>query len=581
MNASSSRRQSGPQRDKGGADFLRIWSGRKIYPRVATVLDEGYPMLLRMADPSCSLWINQYISLMVKGWLKLRISSIPADRFTDPISELPPELLDQCQALLRKNLWPFSPVHWPTFQKQLASGTVEKSLYYAMLASAARTSPALIARFGSEQAASVFFADKVRKQVQDNLDSPSLADAHALLLIVLIDWGSSHATRAFMYLGLAARIALTFLHEADHRLNHNFLIAEIARRTIWMTFMVEQFLCSGNGRIPAIRAQELHISLPCPEMDYTFAIPSVVPMFDGALPPYTPSADSKVGSVGELGFLVQISRIWNLVATCTFKYSEGMAAQLRQLENSLFDWRTSLPAQYQDQANHLELHVDMGTGLSFGFAHCVYHCAMVFVQRERLHDQPQQSHGSSSAEAVRDRDNAIETIFCSANRIIEILNALEGSVSEGDMIIFPLFMLYSCFTASSAIAYISIKRLTSLRPASLSIVRESLRILRNMRSSWSLVVEWHEKLSRLVRVLQDRAMGIEDAAAADTSFERLPYGHLRASTPVTPIGAPAASMMGALQQPDNITAAEDLNQDHSSSTMFGQDEHQFWPWGYR
>ena len=458
-----------------------------------------------------------------------------------------------------------------------------------MLASAARASPSLIARFGSPNAASEYFANKVRKQVQDNLDNPSLADAHALLLIVLIDWGSSHATRAFMYLGLAARIALTFLHEADHRLNRDFLSAETARRTIWMTFMVEQFLCSGNGRIPAIRAQELQISLPCPEMDYTFAIPSVIPMFDGGVPPCHPLEHSRIGNVGELGFLVQISRIWNLVATCTFKCSEGMALQLAQLENSLAEWKKALPARYQDEGNHLELHVGMGTGLSFAFPHCVYHCAMVFVQREKLQDHRLQGYRldidglpafPEGANDLMIRDEAIETIFCSANRIIEILNAIELSVADGDLLVCPLFMLYACFTASSAIAFISIKRWTNLRPASLHIVRESLRILRNMRASWALVAEWHERLSTLVKVLQDRALGIEDATASERPLERLPYGHLRAQTPVTPIGAPAASMTGSLQNQEAI-ANDTPSYGCSPTALLGQDEHQFWPWGYR
>ncbi|KAH8883385.1 hypothetical protein GQ53DRAFT_883062 [Thozetella sp. PMI_491] len=465
----------------------------------------------------------------------------PTQSFADHAQRDLTELLNQCQDLLRKFLWPFSPFHWPTFQKKLADRTVEPSLYYAVIASAIRGSRKLTTRFSSPTAASDFFARKSRQRILENLDHPSLADVQALLLTVLIDWGSSRGTRAFMYLGMAARMALTFLPEADHRVAKDFLAAETARRTIWMVFMVEQFLSSGNGRIPAIRARELPISLPCSEMDYLFGTPSVAPMFDGGAPPRR-SAQDPVGPVGEFGSMIQISSIWNLVATWRFKCSpeDPVEPQLRQLEGALSEWTASLTAQYQDKPGHLDLHVSLGTGFAFGFAHSVYHCALVFLHRERLYAYSQ--GGDSPASGNKIRDKAIETIFSSAERIIEIINTLEAMGTEDTVVIFPIFMLYACFTASSAIAYISIRQWTNARQSSFKIVRESLRILRTMKSTWPLVGEWHAQLSSMVKVLQDRAMGIGNTALQDLSFERLPYGHVRAQTPTTPIETPSNSM---------------------------------------
>lgn len=450
-------------------------------------------------------------------------------------------MLTRCRELLQKFLWPFSPFHWPTFQKDLANGTVAESLHYAMIASTVRASRKLTAQFGSPVTASDFFACKSRQCILDNLDHPSLEDVQALLLITLLDWGSSRGTRAFMYLGLAARMALTFLPEGDHRLGKDFLAAETARRTIWMVFMVEQFLSSGNGRIPSMRAKELPISLPCSEMNYLFGIRSVVPMFDGGMPPRHSTQDD-MGTVGEFGSMIQISSIWNLVATSKFKCrpDEPFGPRLNQLEDMLSNWKASLPTQYQDMPGHLDLHVSLGTGFAFGFSHSVYHCALIFLHRERLYACDREVDRSLSDRNIRDK--SIDTILFSAERIIEIIKALEATNTDGDtVVIFPIFMLYACFTASAATAYISIKKLASSREVSFKIVRESLRILASMKRTWPLVEGWHMQLSSMVKVLQDRAMGIDSAASQVQLFETLQYGHVNAPTSIPSVEAQSSA----------------------------------------
>ena len=503
---------------------------------------------------------------------------------------------------------------------------MEKSLYYAMLASAIRTSRKLTATFGSPTAASDFFADKSRKYVLDSLDNPSLADVQALLLLVLLDWGSSRGTRAFMYLGMAARMALTHLPATEHRSDGyggvstpDFLVAETARRTIWMAFMSEQFLCSGSGRFPVLRVDDLRISLPSTEIDYLFGIPGIAPLYDGSIPyvaptsavaeapqgtyetritqlsspaaaaaaastlsnlsnispmpeiahadaprPRPPSNISSLpmntpqGTTSEFGAMVKISNIWHKVATWRFRQppnadhdTRQIEQQLMELENKLYEWKAALPSTYQDRPEHLMLHMSLGTGFAFGFIHCVYHCARILLHRERLYyaysqtESPFSSHANNTQGNLSSQSHShvhaegaasapIEAIFSSAERIIEIITTLE-TVSEQDddtLAVFPIFMLYACFTASAAVAYLSIKQWTRSRQASFRIVRDGLRILRSMKSIWPLLEEWHTKLSAMVKVLQDRVMGREDTIATATvasdvpSLETLQYGHV-------------------------------------------------------
>ncbi|KAI1365588.1 hypothetical protein F5Y08DRAFT_172073 [Xylaria arbuscula] len=445
--------------------------------------------------------------------------------------ELSPELLEECQELLETQtfLGPFSPFHWPTFRRKLIGRDVEESLLYAFLATTSRASQRLTARFGSPVAVSDFFSSKSRRCILNHMDNPSIGDVQALLAIILLDWGASRGTQAYMYLGLASRMALRFLPAADHRLATDFLASEETRRTIWLVFMMEQFLCTGYGRIPAMRARDMQISLPCSEMDYLFATQTIVPMLDGGRPPLR-LPDDTVGSMSEFGSILQICSIWHLVVTWRSRRrpDEPADPQLDQFEATLLEWQASLPSQYRDKQGRLDLHISLGTGLLFGFIHCVYHCTLVVFHRQRLYTHRQEGSALSDDNGIR--DVAIETIFSSAERILELTSSLEAATAGNIAVLVPKFMLFACFIASSAIADISIRQWTNARQASFKIVRESLRILRDMRHDWPLIEEWHVQLTSMVKVLQDRALGIDSKSPQELLLETLLQGPLGTET---------------------------------------------------
>ncbi|KAF2087260.1 hypothetical protein K490DRAFT_22080, partial [Saccharata proteae CBS 121410] len=420
---------------------------------------------------------------------------------TEPQVDLPAALVEECERTLGQNLWPWPCFHRPTFVQQLRDGTLDESLYFAMLASGARASPGFISRFGTPAAASEHFADKTQRAIFAKLDSPSLADVQALCLLALHHWGSGRGTRGFVYLAMASRMALMFLPQASSR-ETSFVLAETARRTIWTCFIMDQFLSSGKDRPPAFREEDLPFSLPCAEVDFHFGTNAVIPTLNGQLPPNTPP-DAPVSEIGEFGHMIRCTVLWRRVVAWVLDSpsDEQDDRTYQQLETELLSWQRSLPSRQQDTPGKIDLHIPLGNGFAFAFTHCVYHCALLFLNRRQLH---RIGRRIDSADAEhRNVQHTIDTMFLSAQRITTLVSTLESANTTNTPILYPIFILFSSFTAASTIAYLSIKQFTSSLDEAFQIVRENTAVLRQSQDTWPLAERWYAELSNMLQVLQD------------------------------------------------------------------------------
>ncbi|KAI9732792.1 MAG: hypothetical protein M1834_003730 [Cirrosporium novae-zelandiae] len=370
--------------------------------------------------------------------------------------------------------------------------------------------------YGSPAAASDHFARRAMGFAFEALDHPSIATIQAIYLVTLQEWGARRGSRAFIYIAMAIRMVQMLKPAIETGSGQDFVVAETARRVLWTCFMMEQFLSSGKDRPTMLRDEDLRISLPCSEQDYHFGTPTIVPMLNGELP-HAVGPDSRVSEIGEFGHMILIARLWRGVVTWIFEPSpqdNEDESQYQRLLEELYHWHDSLPARLQNRSGQIDLHITMGTGFPFAFIHCVFHCAIIFLHRRRLHLLGRQSNSTPNnniSSSSRDpwQVQTIDAIFSSASAITSLLTALESPSSQA--YIFPLFTLFSSYTAATTVAYMSIRELIpQARSTSITIVRDNLRILRGMRESWALVEEWYEELGEMIKVLQNRAMGKHD-----------------------------------------------------------------------
>ena len=136
---------------------------------------------------------------------------------------------------------PYIVLHKPTFMKQIAEASVPPALILAVCAVSARFSRHPDVRQHPMSTAGDEYAAKARQLLSLEFDRPTLSNVQSLVILGLHEFGSSRGARAWMYAGIAIRMAISLgLNvEDDARLqNSTWIECEIRRRVFWATFIM-------------------------------------------------------------------------------------------------------------------------------------------------------------------------------------------------------------------------------------------------------------------------------------------------------------------------------------------------------
>ncbi|KAK0621694.1 hypothetical protein B0T17DRAFT_300093 [Bombardia bombarda] len=438
-------------------------------------------------------------------------------RHVSSISEkLTPELMQECERVISKTLPACVAFHKPSFLQQLKNTSMEPTMVNALLTTAARHSPSMIRRYGAHgggSTAAEHFATKTINLIMLALDQPSLADIQSLCLLVVHEWGCRNAVRAYIYLGQAARMAQMYrvVHTHHHQSDPDqFLTDESFRRTLWLIYILDCFLTSSPGRHPALSSHDVNdVSLPCPDMNYHFGSPVFVRTLNGAAPSAMADPAGPLGEVGEFGHIVLATKAWrNVVEMMTTTTLETFSEdQCLGLEQDIDAIRQSLPVHFADKPNQINLHITMGSGYTYAMIHCLLNCGTIFVNRRRILQAVTDDNFSLEAWRMSPHAHvqAVDKIFAASHSIIHSLLSLEHGGDKDNILCFPIFMLFSAFTAGSTVAYLALKGLapSNVTESASGIVRDSLRLCQEGSESWPLVLPWQRHLSVMSKVLRE------------------------------------------------------------------------------
>jgi hypothetical protein len=433
--------------------------------------------------------------------------------------KLTPELMQECERVISKTLPACVAFHKPSFLQQLKNTSMDPTMVNALLTTAARHSPAMIRRYGGHGAhgagstAAEHFAAKTSNLINQALDQPSLADIQALCLLVVHEWGSRNAVRAYIYLGQAARMAQMYriVHTHHHQPDADqFLQDESFRRTLWLIYILDCFLTSSPGRHPALSLHDVNdVALPCLDMNYHFGSPVYVRTLSGAPPSTMPDPAAPLAEVGEFGHIVLATKAWRnvveMMTTTTLEtFSEERCLELEQEIDAI---RASLPMHFADKPGQINLHITMGSGYTYAMIHCLLNCGSIFVNRRRILQVI--TSGDVSIETWRNASHthaqAVDRILAASHSIIHSLLSLEHGADKDSILCFPIFMLFAAFTAGSTVAYLALKGLapSNVTESASGIVRDSMRLCQDGSESWPLVVPWQRHLSVMLKVLRE------------------------------------------------------------------------------
>ncbi|KAM5386822.1 hypothetical protein ACJZ2D_000115 [Fusarium nematophilum] len=432
---------------------------------------------------------------------------------------LTPELIAECERVVSKTFPACVAFHKPSFVQQLKSASLDAALVYGLLTCAARSSPSLIRRYGGPTQAAETFAAKAMTLINQNLDHPNLVDIQALCLIIIHEWGSRNAVRAYIYLGQAARMVQMYRILNSHHPSPDadqFLRDESLRRTIWLIYILDCLLTSTPGRYAALSPHDTSdVSLPCSDINFAFGNAVYAKTLHQHLDPTALPPNQAVSEVGEFGHIVLASTIWRdavamLTSTTLATFRDEDCAELIVKIEGL---RASLPMQFVDKPGQINLHMTMGSGYTFAMLHCLLHCATIFVHRRRLLQEVTSSNFNLETFRLQPRcHDVVDRLFTSCHGTISLLTAVEAGSEKDHIPCFPIFMLFSAFTASATVAYLSLKGLTPPNAVETAahIVKDGLRFMSDGTDNWPLMGSWLRHLTVMQRVLNN------DAAAPGT-----------------------------------------------------------------
>ncbi|KAL5624699.1 hypothetical protein BROUX41_004759 [Berkeleyomyces rouxiae] len=489
--------------------------------------------------------------------------------------KLGPEFAAECERVVSKSFPANIVFHKPTFVQQIKNYSTDLSIAYGMMSCAARSSSALIRRYGGSlgaTGAAEHFTQKAISRINETMDSPSLADIQAMCLVVIHEWGSRNAVRAYIYLGQAARMLQMYriLNSHQHQPDGDrFLREESFRRTLWLVYVLDCILSSTPGRYPALSAADIvGVALPCTDVNFAFGNAVYVKTIALEDPVGMP-AGAPTDEIGEFGHIVLATRIWRNVVHCLTlsSVSNFNEDDLYSLMGEVDRLRASLPMQYVDKPGQISLHITMGSGTTYAMIHCILHCATIFIHRRRLLQYV--SLGIDNWRNMPQCHDIIDRLMTSCHTITSMLMALELSSDKDTLLNFPIFMLFATFTASSTVAYLSLKGLTppSAVETAATIVKDGLHLMDTSVEIWPLISSWSRHLAVMQRVLNNDAAAARSASAGATaSANNLTVPHIQRNSPSVKDDA----VSNADTNPDAMDY--DQNQAVNSDTARGDSE---------
>lgn len=256
--------------------------------------------------------------------------------------------------------------------------------------------------FESQIQASQAFASHARVLAMRSIDEPSLQRIQVLLMLTGHSWGAGEGKRAWIYLGMAVRMAqVTEVLDAaaiDAASGGDFVAAEERRRTAWTCFLMDSLLSGGRGRRRLLAAEMMNIPLPCGPDNFMFGEPVVCERLDGSRPGTSASNGQRQGHLGIIAYSMRVADIWGEVASWACSSHEADAppwqqqSQFQRLIGRLAAWQSSLPSRLRYSERILRAHATLHQGQAYCYMHSIYFMSVMFLYRSYLPEVEMQQH---------------------------------------------------------------------------------------------------------------------------------------------------------------------------------------------
>ncbi|KAI9486731.1 MAG: fungal-specific transcription factor domain-containing protein [Benjaminiella poitrasii] len=299
----------------------------------------------------------------------------------DPLELPPKDLSEHLIRLYFKHFYPFLPLF---YKRQLFSTTdhpatepVAPLLLNAIYAIASRISPDVRVRSDPDSpdtAGDVFF-DRAEKLLDESYDTPSISTVQALLLLASHQHGIMKSARAWLYSGMAFRMAQDLgLHRDCTHWNISPEEGERRRRVFWCCYVVDRLASAMYGR--ASTFEERDCDTPFPSVDDDNPIEDDTEIDDPNRPRQT------FHLLDAFTNLIKICDILGHVLKNIYYVRSLQYTGARQTDTVLSSWNKKLHQWYDQLPDSLQIKKDSTLpSTAICQLHMIYHTVVILLHR--------------------------------------------------------------------------------------------------------------------------------------------------------------------------------------------------------
>lgn len=367
--------------------------------------------------------------------------------------------------------------------------------------------------------ASLDFGWHARKLVLEEFDNPSLSNVQALCVLSSHEWGEGNASRSYMYVGLAARMAM-ILGLNEEPTGNNELENEVRRRAIWGVYMMDRCNSSGRKGHSCISLSDIHVRLPDHERNFIFGEIQTQCFRNDVDKPETDRT-----KVSCNGFMIYLFEIWREIGTwvgVTGSKLEPLApwdpeSPFFKLSKRLDRFEEQLPSALN--FSHLEEHISFGSAADFAYFHGLFFLCRIFLNREYFYALPDIGPpGWWNALTAQ----LFETL--------DKLDLIAKRLKPMNLMVIAPFTGFQVFTAGATSLYIAayppkvLKQHFPNQPTQRfkAMARDCLTTLNSWRQSWGLGKNWIETLHKLDEMFSE----VADLQADEIRHSISDYGNI-------------------------------------------------------
>ncbi|OGM50818.1 hypothetical protein ABOM_000653 [Aspergillus bombycis] len=419
----------------------------------------------------------------------------------------------------------------PTFFEYGVPDRIPGIKLCAIVALCARYIPELVDQYGSLYLVSEHFANVVRENIMTyTAQHPGIDAAHAMILLSLYDWGEGNGFQAWIYAGMATRMANGIYSQMRGNIKDtsytNSTDQETTIRTAWACFVLDCILRCGRYGPQCADIEVLDIPLPMTEDDFDFGPESTItPYFLAQLGPdrslSTMGSDRKVeGPQQILSLIIEGFGIFSTLSTWICRggrrYPSPESIEPPWEPTSFWNrsmttveaWRGTHSSRlvYSRAAGQIQAHMLHSQVEGFALLNLLYYMSLLFLHREYIPFFPHRVSrpcGPIDPPFVEQTPpdgwwhRSSQELFEAASTIIELMQDIE---LRGVQFQTP-FTAFCMFSAASAVLYAD--TWPYMAPGFEGAKEKytwSLGWLKAASEKWRIVKRWYEILGELTGI---------------------------------------------------------------------------------